>query len=129
MTRQPQTPTSQKLCVYETLHSLNQGFDRVLADLRRFKKLPFFRRQVLHVLSVVVAETRSWANFEIVEVMHECELTDWTRFSRVHREWEKRHRDPNDVLLEAKKLKRKRSKSADKRRSKSHNAPRVRRRR
>ena|SRR5579864_9341474 len=118
MTGQRQKRTSQKLGVYETLHSLNQGFEQVLADLRRFDKSPLFRRQLLHVLSVVIEETRAWANFEIVEVMHEHELSDWTRFSKLHRDWEKRYRDPNDVLLEAEELKQKRRKSVGKSRSK-----------
>ena len=94
----------QKLSIYEALHSLNRSFAQVLVDLRRFEAFPFFRRSTLHALAVIVEETQAWANFEIADVMHELELADWTRFSKLHRQWEKSHRDPNDVLLEAEKL-------------------------
>ena len=102
---------SQKLVVYETLHSLNQSFGQILADLRRFEEFPFFRRQLLRVLTIVVEQTQAWTNFEVADVMHERELSDWTHFSKMHRQWEKRHRDPSDVLLEAEALKRKRLKA------------------
>jgi hypothetical protein len=62
---------SQKLRIYETLHSLNQAFEQVLADFRRLQEFPFFRRQLLRALSVVVEETRAWANFEPIESMHQ----------------------------------------------------------
>ena len=114
MTGQRHKPSST-LAVYETLHSLNQGFERVLADLGRLREFPFFRRQLLRVLTVIVEETRAWVNFEIADVMHERELADWTHFSRLRSAWEKRHRDPDDVLLEAEHLKRTRQKAAKRR--------------
>jgi len=107
---------SQKLHVYEILYSLNQGFGQVLADLLRLQEFPFFRREMLRALSVVVEETKAWANSEVVEIMHGREQADWAHFGRLRHQWEKRYRDPEDVLLEADKLKRKRSNAAGKRR-------------
>lgn len=51
-------------------------------------------------------------NFEIMETLHERELNDWTRFSRIRRQREKKQRDPNDVLIEAERLKQKLRKAA-----------------
>ena len=118
MTGQRQKPPSQKLAIYETLHSLNQSFEQVLEDLRRFEEFPFFRRQLLRTLTTITEETRAWANFEVVEVMHERELNNWTHFGHLRHVWETRHRDPDDVLLEAEQLRRRRRKAL-KRRSKS----------
>jgi hypothetical protein len=106
---------SQKLRVYETLHSLNQDFERVLTDLRSLQAFPFLRREFLSHFQVVVEETRCWANFEIAEVMHSREQHDWARFGRLRQRWEKQYRDPNDVLIEAKKRKRELRKAAGKR--------------
>ena len=111
------TPTPSKLRVYEALHSLNQRFEQVLADLVRLQEFPFFRREALGHLQVVVEETRAWANFELVEAMHGREQEDWTRSGRLRHQWDKRYRDPDDVLIEAEQRKRELRKAAAKRRT------------
>ena len=103
---------SQKLRVYETLHSFNQAFEQVLADFRRLQQLPFFSRKFLHHFQVAVEETRAWANFEIAEVMHSREQNDWARYGRLRQQFERRYRDPDDVLIEAEKRKRELGKGA-----------------
>ena len=108
--------TPQKLHVYEALHSLNQGFEQVLADLRRLREFTCFRRELLQALSVVVEETRAWANFELVGVLQNRELGDWTRFGRLRRQWEKQYQDPADVVSAAAGPQRKPAKPAGKRR-------------
>src|SRR5690242_453687 len=97
-------PASQKLLAYQTLFSLNQAFESVLADLHRLQRLPFFRRAFLQEFQVMVEETRACINFELVEAMHSREQDDWARFGKLRLRWEKRYRDPQDVLIEAEKL-------------------------
>ena len=109
---------SQKLRVYETLHSLNQAFEQVLADLRRLQEFPFLSREFLKHFQSAVEETRCWANFEIAEVMHSREQHDWAKFGRLRQRWENRYADPNDVLIEAEKRKRELRRVAGKRRGK-----------
>ena len=104
----------QKLRAYQTLFTLNQAFENVLADLHRLQRLPFFRREFLREFQVMVEETRACVNFELVEALHSREQDDWTRFGRLRQQWEKRYRDPNDALIEAERLKKLR-KSAGKR--------------
>jgi hypothetical protein len=116
MTGQSLKPPSQKLRVYEILHSLNQGFEQVLTDLRRLQEFPFFRREFLGEFRVMVEETRAWANFDMLETMHGRELDDWTRFGKLRHRWEKKYHDPDDVLIEADKLKRKRGRTTGTRR-------------
>src|SRR5690242_2405375 len=95
-------PSSQKLGVYETLHSLNQAFEQVLSSLAHLHDFPFFRREFLREIQVVVEETRAWVNFDLMEVMHSREQDDWTRFGRLRLQLEKKYRDPNDLPIEAK---------------------------
>jgi hypothetical protein len=111
------TASSQKLEVYGALYSLNQGFEHVLRDLRRLREFPFLRPQLLDVLNVIVQETRAWANFEAIEVLQSLEQNDWAKYGRIHRRWEKKYQDPNDILIEAEKLKRKRTRQQPRNRS------------
>src|SRR5216684_5874333 len=102
----------RKLLAYQTLFTLNQAFENVLADLQRLQRLPYFRSEFLREFQVMVEETRACINFELVESLHSREQDDWARFGRLRQKWEKRYRDPQDVLIEAEKLR----KSAGKRR-------------
>ena len=96
--------TLQKLHVYETLHTLNQGFENILAGLRSLQQFPFLRSEFLREFQVMVEETRACINFELVEAMHSREQDDWARFGRLRQQWEKRYRDPQDVLIEAQRV-------------------------
>lgn len=117
MTREHPKPAAvQKLRVYEILYSLNQGFEQVLADLRRLQEFPFFRRELLRALLVVVEETRAWVNSEVAEVMHDREQADWTHFGRLRRQWERRFEDPAESAAAGRS--RKPAKPAGKRRGK-----------
>src|SRR5260370_28521006 len=101
----------QKLRAYQTLFTLNQAFENILADLQRLQRLPFFRSEFLQEFQVMVEETRACVNFELVESLHSHEQDDWARFGRLRQQREKRYRDPQDVLIEAERLR----KSAGKR--------------
>src|SRR5437899_3663307 len=105
----------QKLHAYQTLFTLNQAFENVLADLQRLQRLPFFRPEFLREFQVMVEETRACVNFELVESLHSREQDDWTRFGRLRQQWEKRYRDTKDVLIEAERPKKKLRKSSGKR--------------
>ena len=111
------TPTPQKLRIFEILHTLNRAFEQVLADLGRLQEFPFFHREPLGHFQVVVEEIRAWANFELLEVLLDREQDAWARFGRRRDRWEKKYSDPDDILLEAERLKRKLGKSAGKRRA------------
>ena len=100
--------------VYESLAALNHDFECVLAELARLHELGMFNRDLANILRIVVKETRAWANFKLVEILQQREQDDWTRFGRMHRRWEKKLQDPNDVLIEAKLLMEKRGKAAGK---------------
>src|SRR5258708_34072823 len=103
-----------RLPVYENLFALNRDFEQVLVDLARLQELGVFQRDLGHIFSVVVKETRAWANMEMAEFLQMREQDAWAYFGRLHNRWEKKLRDPNDVLVEAKLLLEKRRKAAGK---------------
>ena len=102
----------ERLPVYENLYALNRDFGQVLADLARLQELGVFPRDIGSILPIVVQQTRAWANQELVEVLQPLEQDERAWFGRVHDRWEKRLKDPNDVLLEARQLLEKRRRKA-----------------
>lgn len=92
-----------KLRTYETVHHLNRGFELVLMNLERLRNFGF-RREFLNHFRDMAEELRAETNHELMETLHQRELEDWTRFGRRNHRREKRLRDPNDALLEAKRI-------------------------
>ncbi len=108
----PMKQPVSKLVVYETLSGLNQRFGQTLLDLHRVQELGLVRRGIIGALQDVLEETRAWANFEMIEVLHEREQADWARFGRLRRQWERKYEDPNDVFVQVRRLKEPRSRAA-----------------
>jgi HPt (histidine-containing phosphotransfer) domain-containing protein len=96
---------------YEALSALNQHFEQVLKNLKLLRQLGLFdtrfRRESVEACQATIEETRAWANFEIVEILHEREERDRAHFGGLRFQWEKRVEDPQDVLIQAELLKRK----------------------
>src|SRR5260370_41522934 len=95
--------TAGKLRLYEILYTLNQGFEQVLGQLQQLEKLGL-GREPWKALRVIMEENRAEVNFELVERLAEREQGDWTDFGRLRHEGEKKLRDPQDVLIEADRL-------------------------
>src|SRR6266853_1955226 len=102
----------ERLDVYENLYALNRDFGQVLADLARLQELGMIRRDLGGILRVLVQQTRGWANMDLVEELQPLEQDDRAWYGRIYDRWEKRLKDPNDVLLEAKHLLEKRRREA-----------------
>jgi len=117
-TRHRLTKPVERLPVYENLFALNRGFEEVFIALARLQELGVFQRDVEHIISVVVKETRAWANLDIAEFLQMREQDAWAWYGRLHDRWEKRLKDPNDVLIEAKLLLEKRRAEAARKKSK-----------
>src|SRR5712692_8143427 len=114
MRGRPMTHRATREPVYGRLEVMNHDFECVLAELARLHELGMFNRDLANILRTAVKETRAWANFELVEILQQREQDDWTRFGRMHRRWEKKLQDPNDVLIEAKLLMEKQRKAGKK---------------
>jgi hypothetical protein len=86
---------------YEALATLNRDFEQVLGDLDRLEAQRLFphrwQRKVLKAWRATLEETRAWANFEVVEVLHQREEREWLRFARLRQRAEKQSELPDDV--------------------------------
>jgi hypothetical protein len=94
----------ERLPVYENLFALNRDFEQVLIALARLEELGAMQREVGYIINVIVKRTRAEANTEIAEFLQAREEDASAWYDRLHARWERRMRDPNDVLLEAKHL-------------------------
>jgi hypothetical protein len=93
-----------KVLVYEALATLNRDFEQVLRDLERLKELRLFphrwQRNFLKTWRVTLEETRAWANFELVELLHQREEQEWVRFGRIRQRLEKSSAAPAEMPVQ-----------------------------
>jgi len=98
-------PFSGDLRLYETIASLNLGFEQALENLAYLDRLDLFRNRFpsyfVKICSTTLEEMRAWANFELAEVIGERAQTDWARFGRLRSEWEKKLSGPGDAPVSA----------------------------
>src|SRR5215467_15610769 len=90
-----------KLHAYEALQTLNRCFEATLLTLARLDQLGLFRQEFLNAYRVTLKYTRAQANDELIHSLQELEQEDTARFERMHDEWEKQNRDPDDVFFHA----------------------------
>jgi len=96
--------TALKLRAYETVYRLNRAFELVRLNLDRLEALGLFRRNYLKSFRNMAEELRAETNHELTEKLNEREERDWAHFGQLCNQWEKKFRDPNDVLIEAERL-------------------------
>ena len=92
-----------KLHIYKTIYRLNRAFELVRVNLDELDKLGLDRRSMREYASIS-EELRAETNHRLTEILNEREERDWARFGRLTLQREKRLRDPNDVLLEAERI-------------------------
>lgn len=90
-----------KLHAYEALQTLNRCFEATLLALERMDHLGLFRREFLNAYRITVEYTRAQANDELMQTLQDLEQEDAARFERLHDEWDKQNRDPDDVFFHA----------------------------
>jgi hypothetical protein len=96
---------TKKLHVYHILYRLNLSFSNIVDHCRALQEAGSITAKSSRLFQGYAQELQAEINQELLEKMHDTELTDWARFGRVRQTREKELRDPNDVLLQAKKLK------------------------
>jgi hypothetical protein len=78
----------------------------MLCDLERLEELRLFPhcwpRKFLKTWRATLEETRAWANFEVVEILHQREERDWVDFGRIRQRSEKAFQLPADKLIPTK---------------------------
>lgn len=90
-----------KLRAYEALETLNRCFEATLLSLERLEHIGLFRQEFLNAYRITVEYTRAQANDELMQSLQDLEQKDAARFERMHDDWEKQNRDPDDVFYHA----------------------------
>ena len=97
-----------KSTLYFTVASLNRELEFAvehLGKLREFK----FRREPIDAIIAKIEELRCWSNSEFLEVQVEHEEKEITRWETLSRAYDATWQDPNDVLIEADRIRRDRT--------------------
>jgi hypothetical protein len=90
----PNVGVSSKIQAYAVLYHINHGFEQILAQLQQFDNKR--TRRLSKRLRLVVEETRAEVNFELVELLQERELNDWTRLGAARQRVDTRTKQPKD---------------------------------
>ena len=97
--------------MYDAIATLNRDFEHVLSDLERLEGLRLFprrwQREFLKVWRATLEETRAWVNFEVLEILHQKEESEWARFGRNRQRLHKPSEPPDDTLVPAQSVVRK----------------------
>jgi len=93
---------TKKLHVYHLLYRINLSFAAIVRRCQGLQKTGIFRRKYLQRFQGFTQELQAEINAELVGTLNDRELNDWRRYGKVRQAWEKWLRDPDDVLVEAK---------------------------
>jgi hypothetical protein len=89
--RRMKTKNTNALSMYDALNLINRNFGQILQELECLRRLNCFRRPAsIKSVELAVNETRAWTLFEILDVLHQHEEDEWTRFGRVRAQHEQR---------------------------------------
>jgi hypothetical protein len=90
-----------RVLIYEALAGFNRSFEQALQDLEELATLLFtdrWQRKAFKACRPSLEEMRAWANFEVIELLHQREERDWVRFARIRQRAEKQSA-PDDVVI------------------------------
>jgi hypothetical protein len=77
------TSKASELSMYEALSLVNGSFGQILQELGRLQQIDGFKRRAsIKAVELAVKETRAWTLFEVLDVLHQREEEEWTRFGR-----------------------------------------------
>jgi hypothetical protein len=77
--------------IYESLCTINRGFEQILQELERLDRFDWFRnRPPMKAIGPAVRETRAWTISEILDLLHQQEEREWMRLGRLRGVQERR---------------------------------------
>jgi hypothetical protein len=100
------TKNTSASSMYEALNLINRNFAQILQELEALRRLNCFRRQAsIKAVELAVNETRAWTLFEILDILHQLEEDEWTRFGSVRALYEQSEAEQTPVKRQRGKLK------------------------
>lgn len=79
---------SQKITIYRTLYTLNQGIELVLLTFSQLEELGVLRPDQLRSCRIITEELQAKANHEVTEALRKREDDDSVRLQNLRLEWE-----------------------------------------
>jgi hypothetical protein len=77
------TDKTSAALIYDSLKVINRTFDQILQELKHLQQIDCFRRKApIKSVELAIKETRAWTMFEILDVLHEREESEWASFGR-----------------------------------------------
>jgi hypothetical protein len=102
---------SKYTSICEAAADLNRGFDQVLNDIERLRRMGFFRGDVSsripRTCRLMLEELRGWAMSDMTIEIHETANSHWNRYGIQRYRFEQKTRDPADVRRELERVMRK----------------------
>jgi PHD/YefM family antitoxin component YafN of YafNO toxin-antitoxin module len=95
-------PLPAKTRLYESLYTLNRGFEFTLLSIERLEHLGMFPLEFLNAWKVTLERLRSHANERLMETLSQFEEEQEAYFDNLEREWQDQFKDPDDTFFEAK---------------------------
>ncbi|PYP85532.1 MAG: hypothetical protein DMG65_20595 [Candidatus Angelobacter sp. Gp1-AA117] len=100
--------------VYQLLYELNAGFENVIRHFAALEQVEYLWDDNLNATRNLICRVQAEVNFHVLEPISERELSNSTWYDRLCLEWEKQIEDPDDVLIEAERIKQERGLSESK---------------
>ena len=70
--------------IYDSLGTIHRSFEQILPEFQRLHQIEGVRgRPPIKSVELAIRETRAWAMFEMLDVLHQHEEREWTRLGRV----------------------------------------------
>ncbi len=92
---------TQKTDIYESLSTINSAFAGIVHHIQEIQQAGIIPPKYNRLFSGFTRELQAEINSDILERLHSREMDDWFRFGKVRQAYEKRLRDPDDVLIQA----------------------------
>ena len=69
---------------YESLCTIDRGFEQILNELQQLEELDWFRQHApMKSVARAVREVRAWTLSEILDILHQREECEWMRLGRL----------------------------------------------
>jgi len=110
VTRPPRTQPQPfpKSAIYFTVASLNRDLEFAIEHLGKLREFKF-RREPIDAIIAKIEELRCWSNSEFPEIQSEREEKEIVPWETLSRAYDATWQDPNDVLIEADRIRRDRT--------------------
>ena len=90
-----------KMRTYQAIYLLNLSFANIVRHCGILGESGILSRKYARLYQSFAQELQAQINEELLEILHQAELDDWSRFGKVREAWEKSIRDPDDVFIHA----------------------------